>query len=363
MIWAFLIILLLGVVFLQQRLAPAALHRTLCEFSCDRILTEPEASVCLTTVVRNIGRLPILYLSLLEYLPGRLTPLEDEAWCRRHLKKHYDELCCDTRMFLMPHRRCEKQFRFSFPERGSYQLGKYYLETGDFLGAKSTYRDGEINQTVVVMPRLSSDPGVIRILGGFLGEISVRRFLYEDPVLTVGAREYTGHEPMKRISWQQTARTGQLQVKEYDYTVDANVTVLLNMDRGSEEDLETCFQITRSVCEELERRRIPYEFDTNGDLSTPQGRLSHLAEGLGSQHLRTILYGLGTSRCRGLGSLSDLVHRCLGSRKQARGYILITPALSEQDQASLTALRRASDTELCLLTGRGEDFRKGGSPT
>ena len=44
------------------------------------------------------------------------------------------------------------------------------------------------------------------VLSGFLGDVSVRRFIYEDPVLTTGFREYTGREPMKHISWTQSAR-------------------------------------------------------------------------------------------------------------------------------------------------------------
>ena len=360
MIWAFLVVLLVCVLLLQRRSAGSSLSRVRYESACDKVLAEPDQTICLTTTVRNISRLPVLYLSLLEYLPGQLNAQEDPTWCRKHLKRHYDELSCDTRLFLLPHRRYEKRFRFSLPERGAYPLGKYYLETGDFLGAKSSYRDGQIGQTVVIMPRRAANHEAIRTLGGFLGEISVRRFLHEDPVLTVGVRDYTGHEPMKQISWKQTARLGKLQVKEYDYTVDANVTVLLNMDRGSEADLETCFQLTRSVCEELERRRIPYEFYTNGDLKTPHGRLSYLAEGLGSQHLRTILYALGQSRCQGPGSLEALVRRCLGTRKRSRGYILISAPLSEHDHPSLSALAQASDVAPCLLYGRGEDFCTGG---
>ena len=205
------------------------------------------------------------------------------------------------------------------------------------------------------MPRRWEDPRLAVTLGGYLGEISVRRFLFEDPVLTIGVREYTGSEPLKQISWKQTARTGTLQVKNYDYTVDANVTVLLNLDGGSDADRELSFQMVRTVCETLERRRIPYEFFGNGDLFGPQGELKWLPEGLGVQHFRIVMYALGQCRGTVYFSFSRMVERCVQRRRRSRGYVVISPPLREKDREALRALRRISETEPCLLTARAEE--------
>ncbi len=67
------------------------------------------------------------------------------------------------------------------------------------------------------------------MLGGVIGDISVNRFIFEDPMLTVGFSEYTGREPMRDISWTQSARLGRMMVKNYDHTVDLSVTILLNV--------------------------------------------------------------------------------------------------------------------------------------
>ena len=96
--------------------------------------------------------------------------------------------------------------------------GSFRFENGTVM----TYQTGE----VVVIPPRCENSNVLRTLGGFLGDISVRRFILEDPLLTVGFREYTGREPMKSISWTQSARVGRPLVKQYDHTVDATVTVL-----------------------------------------------------------------------------------------------------------------------------------------
>ena len=44
------------------------------------------------------------------------------------------------------------------------------------------------------------------MLGGFLGELSVNRYLYEDPILTAGYRPYTSGDPMRSIAWKQSVR-------------------------------------------------------------------------------------------------------------------------------------------------------------
>ena len=55
----------------------------------------------------------------------------------------------------------------------------------------------------------------------------------------------------------QTAKTGQLIVRQNDFTVDRNVSILVNMEFAPLPQLERCMELLRSVCEELEEQRIP----------------------------------------------------------------------------------------------------------
>lgn len=52
-------------------------------------------------------------------------------------------------------------------------------------------------------------------------------------------------------------------------------------ERGPEADIERCYSLARSVCEELEDRRVTYDFRVNavvaGDASTPD----YLGKGMG----------------------------------------------------------------------------------
>ena len=340
---------------IESRYAEHFLKKLRYQGDLDRDLAEPDQILTLTSTVRNTGRLPIFYVSLMEMLPEEVCPAEDEDWQRRYQITPEHGVCSKSPLYLLPHRRSTRSVRFSLSKRGCYQMGRYYLSVGDYLGFHTRYQAGDLRKKVVVMPRRWEDPRLALTLGGYLGEISVRRFLFEDPVLTIGVREYTGSEPLKQISWKQTARTGTLQVKNYDYTVDANVTVLLNLD-GSPAEQELSYRMARTVCEALERRRIPYEFFSNGDLFGPKGEHQWFPEGLGKQHYRTLMYALGQSKGIVYFSFPRMIERCVQKRRRSRGYILISPPLlRERDREALRALRRCSETEPCLLTARAEE--------
>lgn len=351
MIAVYLVCLTLGILVLQYGLANWQHSQLRYEYHFDRLLAEPDQEITMTSTVKNYGRWPLFYVRLAEYFIREVRVDPEKKQRGKYTRSR--EYRTDNSFMLMPYRQYSASLAFSLPERGIYEVGKYFLQNGDYLGVSSHVESGELDRRIVVMPRRSERSDVLRMLGGYLGDISVRRFLMEDPILTVGVRDYTGREPLKSIAWVQSARTGKTMVKQYDHTVEANATVLLNLEGGTEEEREDCLRITRTVCEELERRRITYDFYTNGDIRTAKKDLTWLAKGLGQQHYQTIMYGLGISKCRNHFTLGQLVDRATKNRRIASGYILVTPPLAANREGDLRRLRSCSDTDICVLTGRG----------
>lgn len=317
------------------------------QYRVDTSLAEPGQRIQLTSTVSNYGRLPVLFVRLREYFRPEITVVGKQF--RRGTREYH----LDYVFMIHAHRRKTVDLEVTIADRGVYTLGKYYLENGDYLGISSLVHSGDMDRKIVVMPRRSESAEVLQTLGGYLGDISVRRLYLEDPILTVGFRDYTGHEPMKSISWNQTARAGKMLVNQYDHTVESNASLVLNMSGGTKEELEECLRITRTVCEELEKKRIAYDFYTNGDVYVNQKQLSWLARGLGKQHYRTIMLGLGTSKCRALSDFSELEMRCTENRRYAGSgsIILVTPPLKGEAHQVLNRLRSRVDNELCLLIG------------
>ena len=296
----------------------------------DAELAEPGEKITYTGGIVNTWFLPAVYVSAAVLLPeGAAIEGKDgnhESW----------------RLSLMPHHSSRHTLFFTLPRRGVYLGGRLFLETGDFLGFRSRILSHQIGGSITVMPRKCREEKVLRTLGGYIGDISVRRFILEDPVLTVGLRDYTGREPMKKISWPHSARAGRLMVKDSDYTVDTDVAVVLNMASGTDAEKEKSLEIVRTVCEQLEEQRIPYRFLSNGDIGSRRA-------GFGRTHMRALMTDLGRSELVSYTSFDALIDRCIRERKNNSSYILISPPLSAKNRASLGRLLQYSSLEPCVL--------------
>ena len=62
-----------------------------------------------------------------------------------------------------------------------------------------------------------------------LGEIRTRNHIFQDPVLTMGIREYQYGDSLKSIHWKSTARTGRLQTKIFEPTTTIDMGIFLDV--------------------------------------------------------------------------------------------------------------------------------------
>ncbi|MBR5342984.1 MAG: DUF58 domain-containing protein [Oscillospiraceae bacterium] len=334
-------VILLGVAqFISRR---ENLRRLYVEFSADSTLTEPDESVTLRFTVHNTGRWPVLYAGLSLQLDPEVLICEDEEWMSRHANRDFLGTRIDFHFYLLPYRKFSGKIRIAFRERGVYELGRYYLERGDFLGLNPVIVSGFPDVRIVCTSRRCELPE-LQTFGGYLGDVPVQRFILDDPSMLKGYREYTGREPMKQISWMQTAKTGQLTVRQNDFTVDRNVSILVNMESAPLPVLEHCMELLRSVCEELEEQHVPYALYSNGDLFS-------VNEGLGRSHVFYIQRRIGLSRLGAIYSFTRLVDRYVRHPRENSSCIIITPVRSEAVEASLPRLRRCSCRDPHVLCG------------
>ena len=345
----FVVCLAVLVGWLEKNWAPRSLNYLHYDGQCDTLLLEPEEAAVWTSTIENRGRWPVLFVRLWDFIPGEATLQAEESWIREHQKHGLTRTYVEDTFLLMPGKRRSSKITFVLPKRGRYEFG-HRLAAGDLLGLEEVAKEQESSGAVIVLPKRVEETVALDALGGLLGDHSVRRRILEDPMMIAGFRDYTGREPMKDISWMRTAVSGRLQVRQYDYTAEQTVTVMLNTRGGSEEELERCFSLTRTVCEELERRKIPYGFQTNGDVRGPVGPLFWLASGLGTQHLNTILYGLGQAGYTNYQSLDTMVDQALGQARPSVSYLLITPSLEGQDKKALARL--SAHAMVTVLEGR-----------
>lgn len=332
------------------------------------MIVEPDEEFDIVCILKNRTRRFVSYLKLQERFSREIVIPKQV--------RDLDYIILESSQYLMPRQILERRIRASIPERGRYFLYGATIYGGDFIGITEKLERYDNIEEIVVIPKETSIPDIEIKLSGYIGDMSINRFIFEDPILTVGYNDYTGQEPQKMISWVQTARVGHLMVKKYDYTLELMVTVILNIEfKGFKHDelIEECFSIARSVCQFLESRNIKYKIMTNAITAGTKPIFEDTEHfSWGRNYLMTILEGLGrASRDIIRESYDSLLNRAIDTAQSGVGHILITPGFedvyikSERDfltkgvsysnneasyMSGLEKLRELTGHEVCVLT-------------
>mgnify|MGYP003344083758 CR=1 FL=1 len=104
-------------------------------------------------------------------------------------------------------------YQATFLQRGYYQIGPAVLETGDYFGLHRRYRVGADPQFLLVYPEVIPLEGYDLASRRPIGEVRMTHRLYEDPTRIAGVRTYQPGDPLNRVHWRATARTGMLHSK------------------------------------------------------------------------------------------------------------------------------------------------------
>lgn len=132
---------------------------------------------------------------------------------------------------LKGYQRCKRTWRVRCEKRGVFAIEDVTVTVSDLFGLVKSMGLFHVEKSVRVLPVPSELSADIASDEAFIGDVSVQRFVLPDPFVISGAKEYTGREPMNRIHWSQTARTGSLMVYNNEYTTERRVLVLMNMQR------------------------------------------------------------------------------------------------------------------------------------
>lgn len=114
-------------------------------------------------------------------------------------------------------------------QRGYFQIGPLVLESGDLFGLHRRHQVRTDPRFLLVYPRLVELVGYDLTSRRPIGEVRMTHRLYEDPTRIAGVRTYEAGDPLNRIHWRATARTGQLHSKIYEPSTLIGATILLDL--------------------------------------------------------------------------------------------------------------------------------------
>ena len=195
------------------------------ERQCDRVTAEVGDQVAVSVLLKNTGVLPIPWVLVEDLLP------------RRALIHNPPNLrVTGQRMRLAmfgPRSQRALFYQLTCNRRGYYQLGPLVIETGDLFGLHRRYRVATEPHFLLVYPKVIALEGFDVASRRPIGEVRMTYRLYEDPTRIAGVRLYQPGDPLNRIHWRATARTGKLHSKVYEPSTVAGVTVLLDFHRDA----------------------------------------------------------------------------------------------------------------------------------
>ena len=211
---------LLGVYLLSRYLARRWVHDLSAKRVCDATPREVGESTEVTVTLTNTGALPIAWVLVEDLVPDFAVKARTPRLTVKGKRVHVVALRGKQTKTI--------KYKVQFAMRGYYPLGPTLLETGDVFGLHRRHRVIGKPAYVMVYPKVVPLPKYDFASERPIGEIRLQNRLFEDPTRTAGVRQYVLGDPLQRVHWKVTARTGQLHCRVYEPTTLAGATILVD---------------------------------------------------------------------------------------------------------------------------------------
>ncbi len=200
---------------------------------------------------------------------------------------------------LMPYRKINRRYHLMCTHRGIYSLDTVTLTTGDLIGLYMSHKTIILNTRVIVYPKILSEDSESLPSKEWQGSVSVRRWIQPDPFLVNGIRRYQIGDNPRDIHAGATAKTGELQVKTHDYTIQPRVLVLFNVQLSQnqygipnpieKESMEYPISQCATLITWCRNRSVPFGFGSNGTLEQAEQNDILLMPDSGQVHYETCM--------------------------------------------------------------------------
>jgi len=154
---------------------------------------------------------------------------------------------------LMPGRSIAMRYSLTCPRRGYHRIGPIMMESGDLFGLQKRFRTGQQQNYISVLPTVAYIDTFNVSSRRPQGPVRIANRIYDDPTRIVGVREYMPGDPLNRIHWKASARTGQLFSKVQEPSSVTGGTLILDLHEDSyvperrDERMELAITTTASI--------------------------------------------------------------------------------------------------------------------
>ncbi|MBI3742618.1 MAG: DUF58 domain-containing protein [Chloroflexi bacterium] len=314
--------------------------------SYERALSEHRVfvgeTIDLTLRVGNRKILPLAWVRIDDQFPSILPPAHKELAPSHIPLTGY----LVHRAALGPFERARWNYRLACRQRGYFTLGPAHVKSGDLFGLFEQSAIIPGTDPLIVYPRLAPMQDWNLPAKDPLGDVQARARLFQDPTRARGIRDYHPEDAPKHIHWRATARRGELQVKQYDPTIDYQWMLFVNVATFAQawqgvnpEKLERVISLAASIANYGAENKFAVGLLANGTWPDSDQRLKILPS-RDPNHLRHILEALAAITSFVTTPIETLMRN--ESPKLAWGatLVMITSIVTDEILAEMVRLRQ-----------------------
>jgi uncharacterized protein (DUF58 family) len=191
----------------------------------NRLTADVGDQVRVSLQIHNAGFLPVPWVLLEDMLPQTALRQKPPRLEIEGKRLQIRRLSARTETTM--------RYKLECRMRGYYQIGPLVMETGDLFGLHRRYKVDAEPQYLLIYPRVVALTGYDLASRRPIGDIRLMHRLYEDPTRIAGVRPYESGDPLSRVHWKATARTGALHCKVYEPSSLAGLTLVLDFHKSS----------------------------------------------------------------------------------------------------------------------------------
>lgn len=135
-----------------------------------------------------------------------------------------------TLFSLRPYERVRRRYRVVATRRGYYRFSRVRLRTSDPFGLALAACDDAATDELIVYPAIEPLPAFGLPAKQPLGDRRPVRPLIDDPTRYRGVRPYAPGDLPRRIHWRATARTGEIQSKQFEQAAMPALALFLDIN-------------------------------------------------------------------------------------------------------------------------------------
>lgn len=308
--------------------------------------------VSLEWTVTNAKALPLPYLGVTEEIPDGLTmpgqQLAPTLAGRSDLQQ----------VFTLPwYARIRRQYTVVPVRRGLYRLGGATATLSDPFGLVERHWPVPARPELLVYPPVLPLPDIGLPAERPFGDLAAANRLFPDPMRVAGVREYRAGDPLNRIHWRATARTGRLQVRVLESSAQGGLAIFLNTwgfahrFAGYEpQALERAVLAAAAAAGWATERGYPCGLYANG-APVGWGTSLRLPPTQGPEVLTRILEGLARLTPHSDGPLSQLLTDEVPGLPYGTAILVVSRMLPPDLWAAIARARSRGHPVTVLLTG------------